>query len=164
MSPQTYPAEYLTAGPLPTALSRAMRTQLNAVLEMIGLALATRLDDLQRLYLVMARASALAMLRRVESLEENELHSPQTYPAEFLAASLPTALSRAVRKHLNDVLEMTALALATGLDDLQRLYLVIARTSALAVLRRVESLEENELHELAEEPQIRESLEVPLPC
>jgi hypothetical protein len=72
MPPQTFFDDAPPTDAAPAALSRALRTHLNGVLGMTELTLATDLDELQRLYLVLARASALAMLRCVEALEERE--------------------------------------------------------------------------------------------
>lgn len=65
-------------------------------------------------------------------------------PAPYAAPPVPAALSRALRTHLNGVLGMTELTLGTDLDEQQRLYLVMARASALALLRCVEALEDHE--------------------
>jgi signal transduction histidine kinase len=69
MSTQFYAIDSATPEALSTAVSRVMRTHLNGVLGMTELALSTRLDDQQRLYLTTARASALFLLRCVEALE-----------------------------------------------------------------------------------------------
>jgi hypothetical protein len=50
--------------------------------------------------------------------------------------------SRLVRTHLNGVLGMTQLALATDLTARQRIFLQAARESAMALLKLVEDLEQ----------------------